>query len=157
MISKTKQLILAIVIPLAIGGLSALISGGGMEIFEMVNKPPLSPPGFLFPVVWTFLYILMGISSYLIYTSDADSSMKSDALKVYFLQLAVNFFWSILFFNFNWYLFSFVWLVLLWVLILLMIKKFQPVSKVAAYLQIPYLVWVTFAGYLTLGIYLLNR
>lgn len=157
MISKTKQLILAIAIPLAVGGLSSLISGGGMETFEMVNKPPLSPPGFLFPIVWTLLYILMGISSYLIYTSDADSTMKSDVLKVYFIQLAVNFFWSILFFNFNWYLFSFVWLVLLWVLILLMIKKFLPISKVAAYLQIPYLVWVTFAGYLTLGIYLLNR
>lgn len=154
--SKIKQLIIAIAIPLIVGGLSALISGGGMETFEQLNKPPLSPPGFLFPIVWTILYILMGISSYLVYASDSDQSTINEALKVYGLQLAVNFFWSIFFFNFGWYLFSFIWLLLLWVLILLMIVKFLSISKTAAYLQIPYLLWVTFAGYLTLGIYFLN-
>lgn len=154
--SKIKQLIIAIAIPLIVGGLSALISGGGMETFEQINKPPLSPPGFLFPIVWTILYILMGISSYLVYTSDSDQTTISEALKVYGLQLAVNFFWSIFFFNFGWYLFSFIWLLLLWVLIILMIIKFLPISKTAAYLQLPYLLWVTFAGYLTLGVYFLN-
>lgn len=154
--SKIKQLIIAIAIPLIVGGLSALISGGGMETFEQINKPPLSPPGFLFPIVWTILYILMGISSYLVYTSDSDQTTISEALKVYGLQLAVNFFWSIFFFNFGWYLFSFIWLLLLWVLIILMIVKFLPISKTAAYLQLPYLLWVTFAGYLTLGVYFLN-
>lgn len=154
--SKIKQLIIAIAIPLIVGGLSALISGGGMETFEQLNQPPLSPPGFLFPIVWTILYILMGISSYLVYTSDSDPAEISAALKVYGLQLAVNFFWSIFFFNFGWYLFSFIWLLLLWVLILIMIVKFLPISKTAAYLQLPYLLWVTFAGYLTLGVYFLN-
>lgn len=154
--SRIKQLIIAIAIPLITGGLSALISGGGMETFEQINKPPLSPPGFLFPIVWTILYILMGISSYLIYTSDSAQATINEALKVYGLQLAVNFFWSIFFFNFGWYLFSFIWLLLLWVLIILMIVKFLPISKTAAYLQLPYLLWVTFAGYLTLGVYFLN-
>lgn len=154
--SKIKTLIIAIAIPLIVGGLSALISGGGMETFEQINKPPLSPPGFLFPIVWTILYILMGISSYLIYTSDSHPTEISEALKVYGLQLSVNFFWSIFFFNFGWYLFSFIWLLLLWVLILIMIIKFLPISKTAAYLQLPYLLWVTFAGYLTLGVYFLN-
>lgn len=157
MISKTKQLILAIVIPLAVGGLSALISGGGMNTFEMINKPPLSPPGFLFPIVWTVLYILMGISSYLVFSSDSDIAVKTDALKIYFLQLMVNFFWSIFFFNFGWYLFSFIWLLLLWVLILIMIVRSLPISKTAAYLQLPYLLWVSFAGYLNFGIYFMNR
>lgn len=143
-------------IPLLIGGLSALISGNAMSSFDNINKPPLSPPGILFPIVWSILYTLMGISSYLIYTSDSTSGEISRALKIYLLQLVINFFWSIFFFNFGWYLFSFIWLLLLWVLIVVMILKFYPISKKAALLQIPYLLWVSFAGYLTFGIYLMN-
>lgn len=152
-----KKLIISIAIPLAVGGLSSLITGGGMDSFGMLNKPPLSPPGILFPIVWTILYTLMGIASYLVFISDADREEKNNALFIYGLQLAVNFFWPIFFFQLEWYLFSFFWLLLLWVFILRTIMLFYPISKTAAYLLFPYLLWVTFAGYLNLGIYFLNR
>ena len=154
---ETKTLLKFIAIPLAVGGLSALLSGGGMETFERVVKSPFSPPGWLFPVVWTILYTLMGIASYLIYTSETDDSQKMQALTVYAYQLLVNFLWPIFFFDFGWYLFSFFWLVLLWLLVLWMILLFAKISKPASYLMIPYLLWLTFAGYLNLGIWILNR
>ena len=153
---RWKTLLICIAIPLAVGGLSALISGGGMETFNMVEKPPLSPPGWLFPVVWTILYTLMGIASYLVFTAGADRETTDKALYTYAIQLLVNFFWSIIFFNFHLYLFAFVWLCLLWVLIVLTMVQFWRIKPLAAYLLIPYLLWVTFAGYLNLGIYLLN-
>ena len=121
-----------------------------------LNRPPLSPPGWLFPIVWTILYILMGVSSYLIIQSGAEEEAVNSALSVYVYQLIVNFLWSTFFFNFGWYLFSFIWLVLLWVLVLIMIVRFYNISRLAGILQIPYLIWVTFAGYLNLGIWLLN-
>ena len=151
------KLIKCIAIPLIVGGAAGLLSGGGMEAFAALNKPPLSPPGWLFPIVWTILYTLMGISSYLISTSDAEPQEISKALSVYGYQLLVNFLWPIFFFQFQWYLFSFFWLLLLWVLILWMLRLFYPISKTAAYLNIPYLLWVTFAGYLNFGIWWLNR
>lgn len=154
---NVKQLIKCIAFPLLVGALAGLLTRNAMTDFEVLNKPPLSPPGWLFPVVWTILYTLMGISSYLIRTSDADPQKISDALNIYFYQLVVNFLWSIFFFNFEWYLFSFIWLILLWILIVIMIKSFEQINKVAAYLNIPYLVWVTFAGYLNFSIWWLNR
>lgn len=152
-----KLLIKCIAIPLIVGIVASLFTRNAMMNFELLEKPPLSPPGWLFPVVWTILYTLMGISSYLIKTADADEKEKSDALSIYFYQLVVNFLWSIFFFNFEWYLFSFIWLVLLWILIVQMIKRFDGISKTAAYLNIPYLLWVTFAGYLNFAIWWLNR
>lgn len=152
-----KALLISIAIPLAVGFLSGFLSRNSMEQFGMLNKPPLSPPGYLFPIVWTILYILMGIASYLVFTGNKKQQDIEDALTVYGVQLVVNFFWSIFFFRFEWYLFSFFWLVLLWILILYTIKLFYPLSKTAAYLLIPYLLWVTFAGYLNLSIYLLNK
>lgn len=154
--SKKWTLVKCIAIPLVVGALSAFLSGGGMRIFATTNKPPLSPPGWLFPVVWTILYVLMGIASYLVYTSNAEEEQVTKALTVYGYQLVVNFLWSIFFFDFGWYLFSFFWLILLWILIFLTIRLFGSISKTAAYLLIPYLVWVTFAGYLNLGIWWLN-
>ena len=151
-----KKLAICIAIPLIVGGVSALISGGGMRAFNELNKPPLSPPGWLFPVVWTALYILMGIASYLVLVSGEEEAKVMSALKVYGLQLAFNFFWSIIFFNLESYLFAFVWLVALWILILLTMIKFFRIREAAGYLLLPYLAWVTFAGYLNLGIYLLN-
>ncbi|MBE5867885.1 MAG: tryptophan-rich sensory protein [Lachnospiraceae bacterium] len=153
---KLKTFLIAVAIPLITGAVSAFITRGSMETFGRLNKPPLSPPGFLFPIVWTILFILMGIASYLVYTSDQSQEAIKEALIVYGAQLAVNFFWSIFFFNLEWYLFAFFWLLLLWVLILYTIILFYRISKPAAYLLIPYLLWVTFAGYLNLGIYLLN-
>lgn len=150
-----KALIVSILISLGVGALSALLTQNNMEVYRNIVKPELAPPSLVFPVVWTILFILMGISAYLVYVSD--SPYKNSSLKIYAAQLVVNFFWSIIFFNQQMYLLAFLWLVLLWVLIILMIVSFSKVNKTAAYLQIPYLLWVTFAGYLNLSIYLLNR
>lgn len=154
---KKSVLVICIAIPLIVGVAAALLSGGGMEAFATLNKPPLSPPAWLFPVAWTILYTLMGISSYLVLSSDASETQIQSAMNIYARQLLVNFLWPTFFFNFQWYLFSFFWLVLLWMLVLIMIWKFKDISKVAAYLNIPYLLWLTFAGYLNFSIWLLNR
>ena len=151
-----KPLLICVAIPLAVGGLAALLSREGMNVFASLEKPPLSPPGWLFPVVWTILYVLMGIASYLVFTSGADRKTVGAALRVYGFQLAVNFLWPIYFFNFGWYLFSFVWLLLLLLLILVTFARFWKISVPAACLLIPYLIWVVFAGYLNLGVALLN-
>ncbi len=151
-----KLFLLCLAIPLAVGGLSAALTQNSMEIFQTLNKPPLSPPGWLFPVVWTILFLLMGTASYLVLSSGKDSSVIRPALLVYGLQLLVNFFWSIFFFSQNAYLFSFIWLVLLWFLIVITTVLFYRISKPAGLLLLPYLLWVTFAGYLNLAIYLLN-
>ena len=153
---KWKQLIVCLLIPLAVGALSALLSGGGMAAFDQMNKPPLSPPGWLFPVVWTVLYLLMGFASWLVLTSGAPQPKIRKALIAYGLQLAVNFFWSIIFFGAELYLFAFVWLLLLWMLIIWTMVKFYDIRQLAGELLLPYLLWVTFAGYLNLAIYLLN-
>jgi tryptophan-rich sensory protein len=125
-----------------------------MDVFEQINQPPLSPPAWLFPVVWTILYTLMGISSYLILTSEEETVKKAGMLYGY--QLVVNFLWPTFFFNFQWYLFSFLWLLLLIVLVIAMIREFYKISKPAAYLNIPYLLWLLFAGYLNFAIWRLN-
>lgn len=151
-----KKLIICIAIPLIVGGIAGFLTRNSMEVFKNLDKPPLAPPGWLFPVVWTILYLLMGISSYLVMTSNASPQMISDALKIYYYQLVVNFLWPIFFFNFGWYLFSLVWLILLWVLVLIMILRFAKVSRPAAYMNIPYLIWLTFAAYLNLGVWWLN-
>lgn len=151
-----KSFIIAIVIPLAVGGLSAFITRGNMSDFELLNKPPLTPPAILFPIVWTILYILMGIASYFVYVSDSTREAKKTALTVYGIQLGFNFFWSILFFNFKLYFISFVWLFVMWLLILMTILIFYAIDKRSAYLMIPYILWVTFAGYLNFYIFLAN-
>ncbi len=156
MLKKLKPYIISVIIALAVGGVSALLTKNNMNIFEKINMPPLSPPSVVFPIVWAVLYILMGISSAIIYKNGTDREEVQSALKVYALQLAVNFFWSLIFFNMQAYLFAFIWLILLWVLVIAMIVKFKKISPAAAWLQIPYLLWITFAGYLSLMIYLLN-
>lgn len=155
---EIKVYIIGILIPLAVGGLSAFLTRNSMDIYKTIEKPPLAPPGIVFPIVWTLLYTLMGISSAMIYNDKfASESQKKSALLVYVLQLAVNFIWSILFFNLNAYLLCFFVIIILWLLILSMILKFKEINKTAAYLQIPYLLWVTFAGYLNLMIYLIDN
>lgn len=148
-----KTLLLNFSIPLAVGVLASLLTGNSMENFSMLNKPAFAPPGWLFPVVWTILYLLMGTASYLIVSSGQNPDV---ALLFYGLQLFFNFFWSLIFFNLKQYLLAFMWLLLLWILILKTIVLFFPISKTAAYLMIPYLLWVTFAGYLNYAIWLLN-
>ena len=148
-----KKLILCIAIPLAVGGLAALSTRNSMEVFQSINKPALAPPAWLFPVAWTILYILMGIASYLVLVSD---KRRQIALDIYGVQLAFNYLWPIFFFTLQAYLFSFIWLVLLWLLILTTAVMFYRISKPTGYLMLPYLLWVAFAGYLNLAIYLLN-
>ena len=148
-----ESLIISLLIPLAVGAVSSLLSENMMG-GSSFNQPALSPPSFLFPIVWTILYLLMGISSYLVYTSD--SPLKTPALKVYGLQLAFNFFWSILFFRFSLYGAAFLWLLVMIILITLMIYLFYKIRPLAAYLQIPYLLWCIFAAYLNYMIYQLN-
>ena len=146
-------MISCIAIPLGVGGVSALLTRNGMETFQTLNKTALAPPAWLFPVAWTILYILMGIASYLVLISGKPNKL---ALALYGAQLIFNFFWSIIFFGLERYLFAFIWLVLLWILILLTTISFYKISKPAGYLMLPYLLWVAFAGYLNLFIYLLN-
>ena len=151
-----KLLVICLLVPLAVGGLAALLTGGGMDVFETLNKPPLSPPGWLFPGAWTVLYILMGLASYLVITTGDRQEASGRAIILYAVQLAFNFLWPIFFFGLKMYLFAFIWLVTLWLLILATTVSFYRISDIAGYLMIPYLIWVTFAGYLNLGIYLLN-
>lgn len=151
-IKNKSSLIISILIPILVGTLSSLFSGN-MSI-SMFNKPSFSPPSFLFPIVWTILYILMGISSYIIYSSDSPN--KGKALTIYGIQLFFNFFWSIIFFGSSQYLFSFVWLIALIIIIIIMIYQFYTIEPLAAYLQIPYLLWCLFAAYLNFMIYWLN-
>lgn len=152
---KIKPYLLSILISVAVGGLSALLTKDNMEVYSGLNQPPLAPPMIVFPIVWSILFVLMGISSAAVYNERKNTDVSS-ALKIYGLQLIVNFFWSLIFFNMQAYLFAFIWLILLWILIVAMIVQFYKIKPAAAYLQIPYLLWVTFAGYLTLMIYLLN-
>ena len=152
---KKRDLLISVAIPLLTGVFATLLSGEGMAFFVNLNKPPLTPPAWVFPVVWTLLYTMMGIAAYLVTITDGDG--VDEALLFYGIQLLVNFFWPIFFFGFGWYLVSFLWLVLLWVLIFHTIRLFAQISKPAASLMVPYLVWVTFAGYLNLGFWWLNR
>lgn len=151
---KLKPLIVSLLIPLGIGGLAGFLTTNSMEVYKNLNQPNLAPPPLVFPVVWTILYILMGVSAYLIYRSD--STDKAKALILYVAQLISNFIWPLIFFNGGMYVFSFIWLVALWIVVLLMINSFYNINKSAAYLQIPYLLWLTFAAYLNLSICLLN-
>lgn len=149
---KIETIIISILIPLAVGAVSSFLGRTMME--PDFIQPTFSPPGYLFPIVWTILYILMGISSYLIYISD--SPWRTPSLIIYAIQLVFNFFWSILFFRFSLYGLSFAWLLMLIGFIIIMIYLFSKVRPLAAYLQIPYLLWCLFAAYLNYAVYMLN-
>lgn len=151
-----KSLVKSILIPIAVGAVSGFISMGAMKDFALLQKPPFSPPGWLFPVVWTILYVLMGISSYIVNSSDAPKEEIKRANLVYAISLFFNFFWSIIFFNLNQYFLAFIWLLVLLFLVTYTVYLYFGISKTAAYLQIPYLLWILFALYLNYGIYTLN-
>lgn len=146
-----KKLIISILIPLGLGALVGFISGSSSGYKEII-QPSFAPPGWLFPVVWSILYILMGVSDYLV----KEDLGTNSSLKIYKYQLGVNLLWSFFFFTFKWYLFSFLWIILLVVLVIKMIKEFLSINKTSSYLQIPYLLWIIFAGILNFSIYLLN-
>ena len=152
-----KAYVFWILITEAVGLLSGFLTREGTQIFsEAVIQPPLSPPAILFPIVWTILYGLMGISAARIWLAPK-SADRDKGLNLYVAQLIVNFFWSLIFFNAQAYGFAFLWLLLLWGLVLWMILTFRKVDPPAAWLQIPYLIWLTFAAYLSLGVWYLNR
>lgn len=151
-----KKLFLHLAIPLGVGALAALLTSDSMQTYHALNQPPLSPPGWVFPVVWTILYTLMGISSYLVATADAPGITKFQAFCMYGLQLAFNFLWSIVFFRWQMILAAFFVLVLLWIFILITFWLFSAIRSRAGTLLLPYLLWVTFAGYLNYGVFLLN-
>lgn len=155
-LKKKLPYIISAGIALAVGGLSALFSMNGMEYYgENLLKPPLSPPAWLFPVAWTILYVIMGIGAARIWLLP-ESQERSRGLNLYVAQLVVNFFWSLIFFNAQAYGFAVIWLLLLWGLVLLMILQWRKIDPVAAWMQIPYLIWLTFAAYLNIGVWILN-
>lgn len=150
----TKKIyIKSILLPVLIGGLVGLIISKSIDYNSLI-KPVLSPPSIVFPIAWTILYILMGISYGMLKSKGLnDSKVKT----IYYLQLFVNALWSILFFTLKWRLFAFIWILLLDILVLIMLKVFYKKNKASGLLQVPYLLWVLFASYLNLFIYLLNR
>jgi len=151
-----KRFLISIAIPLSVGGLSALITKDNMNLYSKIVTPTFTPPGWLFPVVWTILYLLMGVSLYIIWNSEVDVYKKIRAFGIFAIQLSLNFIWSPIFFNMQWFLVALMVLVLLWLFTFGIILSFYNISKIAGILQIPYLLWLTFAGYLNLAIYLLN-
>jgi tryptophan-rich sensory protein len=141
---------------LGVGMLSGLLSRPGMEGFqETVAQPPLSPPAILSPIVWTLLYTLMGISAARIWLSEP-SELRSRSINLFIAQLVVNFFWSLIFFDARSFPLAFLWLLLLWGLVAWMIITFRKIDSRAALLQVPYLLWLTFAAYLSAGVWVLN-
>lgn len=139
-----------------IGAVSALLAGGFSDFFNKYEEPPLLPPGWLFPVVWTILYAVMGYSAYLVTHSYSETAQKKTSLTIYWTQLALNFMWSIIFFRFEALWLAFVVVMALWVMIIAMILSFRKISPLAAYINIPYLLWVTFAAYLNLATAIIN-
>lgn len=151
---RLKELFISVGISVGVGLISAFLTMNNQNIYDVINVPSFSPPAFLFPIVWTVLYILMGISSYIIYNSN--DSDRFDALKIYGVQLFINFFWSLIFFNLKNFKFALIWIILLLFSIIIMIYRFYKINKVTGLLNIPYLLWVMFASVLNFYIVILN-
>lgn len=150
---KLKIYVKSILIPLIVGAVIGFITSGSMNISDL-KEPNFAPPDILFPIVWTILYTLMGVSYGILETNDL---IDEDIDSIYYSQLVVNALWSIFFFGLKWRLFAFLWIILLIVLVISMIRKFYSKNKTAGLLQVPYLIWISFAAILNLSIYLLNR
>ena len=157
---KIWRFVLCVAAPLAVGGLSALLTMNAMNAFDEMNQPPLAPPAWLFPIAWTILYVLMGIASFLIYLAGRKSKKNMGiakvALIIYGIQLVFNFVWSPLFFNAKLYWIAFAWLIVMWALIIVLMVKAGKISKGAVWCPLPYILWCTFAAYLNCGIAILN-
>ncbi len=148
---NTKRLLISVGIPLLLGFIVGMLSGSGKG-YQGVIQPSFAPPGWLFPVVWTILYILMGVGDYLV----KESLGTDESLRIYKIQLGVNLIWSFIFFTFKWYLVAFLWILWLIYLVIRMIREFRVINKKAGNLQIPYLIWIIFAAVLNFSIYILN-
>lgn len=151
--SRFKIYIKSILVPIIVGGLVGLIISESID-YNFLKKPFLAPPSILFPIIWTILYILMGVSYGIL---NDKGKVNQETKFIYYIQLFVNAMWSIFFFTLKWRLFSFIWIILLVVLVIILIYKFYNQNKLSGILQIPYLLWIIFASYLNLSIYLLNR
>ena len=149
-----KQLFVTVAVPLGLGLISSLITRSGIKDFAFANQPALTPPPWVFAVAWTVLYILMGVSSYIIRSYGEEATRTASAF--YALQLAFNVTWPLIFFGAKSYLFAFIWLLILFGLAVAMVVSFWKIDKKAALLEIPYIVWLAFAAYLNLGVYVLN-
>lgn len=154
MLKKSFPYIISVIITLGIGGFSAFLTKDSMPIYSVINRPPLSPPSEVFPIVWTVLFVLMGIAAAIIWCSNG--KQLDSALLFYGFQLVFNFCWSIIFFNFRAFFASFIWLLILLVLIGITAVRFFRINKLAGWLLIPYFAWVSFAGYLNFMIWRLN-
>ena len=149
-----KKLLISLAVPLAVGALSAFAAGGFSEKYAAINKPPLSPPGWVFPVVWTLLYLMMGYASY--YVMSTGGRDAKDAMTAYYVQLVLNFFWSVIFFRIGLYTLAIFELILLIAVVTVMVIRFSHVDERAGYLTLPYLIWLCFALYLNIGVAVLN-
>lgn len=151
-----KPYLFGILLTEAVGGLAGLLTREATEIYNStIVKPALSPPAIVFPIVWAILYALMGIGAARVWMAPL-SPARTRSLRLFLLQLGFNFFWSIIFFNFQAFGFAFFWLAALWILIVRMTLSFYEVDRLAAWLQVPYLLWVLFAAYLNFGVWKLN-
>lgn len=149
-----KKLFFYIFITILIGALPSVFVFKNMDTYNLLNKPALSPPSIVFPIAWTILYILMGISIYRV--MQTDNKRKNDARLIYFIQLVINALWTPIFFGFNEYFLAFLWIIMLILLVITMIITFFKIDKISSYLNIPYLLWLLFASYLNFGIFVLN-
>lgn len=152
-----KSLLISISISLGVGIVSSVLNMGGMSAYSEMFRPPLAPPAWLFPVVWTILYLLMGIAAWLVWETGVRDGKETEeevqlGLTLYATQLMLNFIWPFLFFRLEAYFLALADLLLLWLAVYLTIKQFAKVNRIAAALLIPYLAWLTFAGYLNLAI-----
>ncbi len=144
-----KKIIFYWLLPIFFGTIVGIITSSFINYRDLI-QPPFSPPGFIFPIIWSILYLLMGISYSLL------KNKTKEIKNIYYLQLGVNYLWSIIFFAFKWRLIAIIWIILLDILVFIMLLVFKRENKVSFYLQIPYFIWCLFATYLTIGIYLLN-
>lgn len=154
---KKDELAIAILLPLAVGSVASCFVKDAIFIYESLEKPSLSPPGWIFPVVWFVLYVLMGIASYWIYRMDENDKDVKHAMLLYVVQLGVNFFWPLLFFKYSLQLFALFWIILLFVLVAMLIKAYGKLDKRAAFFMLPYALWLLYGIYLNLGVYILNK
>lgn len=155
------RLVISVLVPLVIGVISALLSANGMMMYASMKKPPASPPGWVFSVAWSILYIMMGAAYYFAMEgakkSGSSSEMRWIASTLYIVQLILNFMWSLLFFRWELRLLAFVWLLMLVVVVFLCVRVFMQMDRLAGWMMVPYAGWLLFAGYLNMGAYLMNR
>lgn len=149
-----KKLIIITLLTFFVGSFFNFFTMNNMETFKELSKP-IDVPGILFPIIWTILYLLMSISYYII--SNSNDKQKDESKTIYIVQLIINSLWSLIFFGFEAYLLAFIWIIILLIAVIVMIVKFYKVNRLSAYLQIPYVLWIIFAGYLNLSIYILNQ